>query len=140
MTSNTPIASVEATSNGILVHYREAVRRRRRLQSSMAGLDMSYFKTIFEVMSQQMGGGEDWEDEKKQARLNKIQEALKSAKTPDEDKYVEEWVAESRAIFCQKMEEVPAAIQKAYDAYVGIMSIIRDGDTVRSAEIAMEHF
>lgn len=128
---NTIFCEMEYTSNGILVRYQEAQKRRRRLQSPLSGMDMSYFQMLFEVISQQMGsGGEDWNDDKKKDRLDRIKEALKSAKMPTEDKYREEWVASEKTIFCPKMEDIPPAVQKAYEAYLGIMSIQKEGDQV----------
>jgi hypothetical protein len=121
---------LDYTSNGILVRYQEAQKRRRRMPSALGGLDMSYFQMIFEVISQQMGGGEDWEDEKKQTRLNKIKDALKNAKMPTEDKYIEEWITAEKTVFCPRMEDIPAAINLAYEAHVGIMSIQKEGDSV----------
>jgi len=123
--------SLDYTTNGILVWYQEAQKRRRRTPSPLAGLDMSYFQMIFEVISQQMGGGgEDWEGDKKNARLERIKEALKSAKMPTEDKFTEEWISVEKTIFCPSMKDIPAAIQTAYDAYTGIISIQKEGDHV----------
>lgn len=121
---------LDYTSNGILVRFQEAQKRRHRMPSAVGGLDMSYFQVIFEMISQQTGGGEDWEDEKKQQKLDRIKEALAGAKKPTEDKYTDQWVAVEKTIFCPRMEDVPAAIKTAYEAYVGIMSIQKDGDQV----------
>ncbi len=123
-------AALEYTSNGILVRYHEVEKRRRKMQSLTAGIDMSYIQMIFEIIAAQGGGDGDWEDDKKQARLQRVSEALKSAKQPTEDKYMDEWVAVQKTIFCPKMDDVPAAIQKAYEAYVGILSIQKEGDHV----------
>jgi hypothetical protein len=123
---------LDYTSNGILVCYQEAQKRRHRVPSPLAGLDMSYFQMIFEVISQQMGSGDDWDDEKKQSRLQKIKEALKSAKAPTDDKFVDHWVTAEKTIFCPRMEDLPAAIKTAYEAYVGIMSLQKEGETVTS--------
>jgi hypothetical protein len=128
---------LDYTSNGILVKYQEAQRRRRRIPSPLAGLDMSYFQMIFEVISQQMGSGEDWEGDKKNARLERIKEALKSAKMPTEDKFTEEWVTIEKTIFCPAMKDIPAAVQTAYDAYLGIIAIQKEGDHVMPGGMGM---
>lgn len=123
-------ASLEYTSNGILVHYVEAVKRRRKNPSPLGGLDMSYFASLFEIIASQTGGDEEWQDEKKKQKLENIRNILKQSKAPTEDKFTEDWVSEEKTVFCTKIEEVPAAIQKAYEAYLGILSIQREGDTV----------
>ncbi len=122
--------ALDYTSNGVLVRYQEAQKRRHRIESPVAGLDMSYFQVIFEAVANQIGGDEEWEDEKKQKRLDRIKEALMNAKKPTEDKYRDDWVAVEKTIFCPRMEDIPAAVTKAYEAYVGIMSIRKDGDQV----------
>lgn len=122
--------SLDYTTNGILVRYQEAQKRRRRVASPLAGLDMSYFQMIFEVISQQMGGGEEWDGDKKKARLDRIKDALKSAKMPTEDKFTEEWITVEKTIFCPAMKDIPSAIQTAYDAYLGIIAIQKEGDRI----------
>ena len=124
------IATLEYTSNGIMVHYQEAVRRRTKNASPLAGMDMSYFSALFEMIAAQMGGGEDWDNDKKKERMERMRDILKSAKAPTEDKYTEQWIAEHRSIFCKDLTEVPAAIAKSHEAYLGILSIMREGDHV----------
>lgn len=130
LSAGSTFCKLDYTSNGVLVRYQEAQKRRHRVPSPMAGLDMSYFQMIFEVISQQMGGNDEWEDEKKQARLNKIKEALKTAKAPTDDKFMDQWVTVEKTIFCPRMEDIPGAIRVAYDAHVGIMSLQQEGEAV----------
>lgn len=139
MSVSPTFCQLDYTSNGILVRYQEAQKRRRRMPSAIGGLDMSYFQVIFEVISQQMGGGEDWEEDKKSQRMQKIKEALANAKKPTEDKYTDEWVATEKTIFCPTMESIPAAIKTAYEAYIGIMSIQKDGDTVMPGDMGQAY-
>jgi hypothetical protein len=139
MGSNPTFCQLDYTSNGILVRYQEAQKRRRRMPSALGGLDMSYFQMIFEIIAQQTGGGEDWEDDKKQKKLDNIKQALMNAKKPTEDKYTDDWVTVEKTVFCTSMEEVPAAIKLAYEAHVGIMSIQKDGDTVMPGEMGASY-
>jgi hypothetical protein len=124
-------AQLEYTSNGILVRYQEAVRRRHKIIAPRPLVDQGYLTMIFEIIAAQTGGGE-WQDEEKEQRKKRIMDAIQSAKKapPTEDQFDERWTLEEKTIFCPKVEDIPTAIKVAYDAYLGILSIRKDGDPV----------
>jgi len=130
MAQDNVFCTIEYMSSGLLVKYAEVEKRRVRVPKASLGIDMGFMKKAMDVLSSGLGLDEDWQGDEKKEKFHKMRDVLGSLEPSGSQEFEEKWFSAEKAIFCSKIEEVPAAVTKAYEAYLGILKIQREGDTI----------